>query len=348
MATASLPDSVFGGSYDWATGAVTVTKYQYVPKGTDITNYGTASTGVPYVQLTLPEKWSGSGAMCSHYRIVSGAPSSAAIRLVAPVGCYIYDPRFTDRATAAALLDAEKVQIVYDLQSVKAVQVEPVELMLLKGGNAIWSGVGDTAVRYVVDTKTYVDTHAGGGGGAPYVLPVASTDTLGGVKVGEGLEVAEDGTVGVVPEGEWVEIESITLSEGIHVFERTAEPNGAPYNLDAIKIMVKLMPEQGGASYHVTGYDKDNKGIVGGMALKVLSANGGYFIFNASPLYGFYNCWAASGNQGGPMQLIANSNGQHQTTPTSKKIKKLSLSVYDQALILAGTTIKIWGVRANA
>jgi hypothetical protein len=218
VATASLPDAAFGGSYDWATGAVTVAQYQYVPKGADITSYGTASTGVPYVQLTLPEAWAGSGALCSHYRIVSGAPSSAAIRLVAPVGCYIYDPRFTDRATAAALLDAEKVQIVYALQEAKAVQVKPVGLMLLKGGNAVWSGVGDTSVRYVVDTKTYVDTHAGGGAGVDEVARAGVAKNAKGIAA---LSEENAKIIGAFPSGsttveseypiEWV---AGTLDEG--------------------------------------------------------------------------------------------------------------------------------------
>lgn len=33
------------------------------------------------------------------------------------------------------------------------------------------------------------------GAGGAYVLPVASTTTLGGIKVGKGLEITEDGTL---------------------------------------------------------------------------------------------------------------------------------------------------------
>lgn len=39
-----------------------------------------------------------------------------------------------------------------------------------------------------------LDTGGGGGGGS-YVLPTATANRLGGVKVGNGLEVAEDGTL---------------------------------------------------------------------------------------------------------------------------------------------------------
>lgn len=35
------------------------------------------------------------------------------------------------------------------------------------------------------------------GGGSQYVLPPATSETLGGVKIGSGIEVAEDGTISV-------------------------------------------------------------------------------------------------------------------------------------------------------
>lgn len=335
VATASLPDDVFGGSYDWVTGAVTVTKSQYVPKGADITSYGTASTGVPYVQLTLPEAWVGSGAMCSHYRIVSGAPSSAAIRLVAPWGCYIYDPRFTDRATAAALLDAEIVQIVYDLQEAKTMQVEPIGLMLLKGGNTVWSGVGDTALRYVVDTKTYVDAHAGGGGGDPYVLPVASADTLGGVKVGEGLQMTGD-ALGVKPDGEYELIETITLTESA-VIERTQEPDGTNYNFEAL--LVKLTKPESVESVdgvNIRVYDRGNR-MGQAWLSKVQNTNKTFAFFTAHYESGeFVVCmrpWSA-------VQVATQVSEDHPifTSPIVKFMTSIALP--------AGITIEIKGVRA--
>lgn len=40
--------------------------------------------------------------------------------------------------------------------------------------------------------------NAGGAGGGSYVLPVASADTLGGVKVGNDLNIGSDGTLNVL------------------------------------------------------------------------------------------------------------------------------------------------------
>ena len=58
-------------------------------------------------------------------------------------------------------------QVVYPLAEPYTIQLDPQTLDMLKGNNTVWSDCGDTAVSYVVDTKTYVDAHAvGGSGGA--------------------------------------------------------------------------------------------------------------------------------------------------------------------------------------
>ena len=73
----------------------------------------------------------------------------------------------------------------------------PHELRLTPGTSV---NVGDKKITNVADpendgdavNKKYVDEH---GGGDPYVLPTATTDRLGGVKVGSGLTVTADGTL---------------------------------------------------------------------------------------------------------------------------------------------------------
>jgi hypothetical protein len=64
-------------------------------------------------------------------------------------------------------------------------------------------------------------------------LPPASETTLGGVKVGDGLQVDADGKVSVEPEGVYELIETITLEEDM-VIERTQEPNGKPYKFNSV------------------------------------------------------------------------------------------------------------------
>lgn len=56
----------------------------------------------------------------------------------------------------------------------------------------------------------------GGGGGGSYVLPPATYSTLGGVKVGTGLEVAEDGTLSSSGGGGGLNYSSTPVKIGVY------------------------------------------------------------------------------------------------------------------------------------
>lgn len=73
----------------------------------------------------------------------------------------------------------------------------------------------------------------------PYVLPVATAEALGGVKVGNGLQM-DGNMLEIVPEGKWEQIEIITVNEdGITLISRDVFPDGTPYNLQAVKVISK-------------------------------------------------------------------------------------------------------------
>ena len=57
-------------------------------------------------------------------------------------------------------------------------------------------------ITYTGKPDTAYDGEGGGGGGGGYTLPIASANTLGGVKVGDGLEIAESGVLSVDDENE--------------------------------------------------------------------------------------------------------------------------------------------------
>lgn len=83
---------------------------------------------------------------------------------------------------------------------------------------------------------------------APYVLPVATADTLGGVRVGEGLRVAEDGTVSAKVNG-YKLLASYKFNEtmaGITI----DEIDGVPLNLKAMAVIFDRIGD--GASAIVT------------------------------------------------------------------------------------------------
>ena len=60
------------------------------------------------------------------------------------------------------------------------------------------------------------------GGGSAYVLPVASADTLGGVKIGKGISITEDGTISVSGGGIG-EDDVATAEEMAEIFGGTGE-----------------------------------------------------------------------------------------------------------------------------
>lgn len=63
------------------------------------------------------------------------------------------------------------------------------------GGIAFWTESVPT--EPIALTAAFLVPGASGGGGSNYVLPVATSDTLGGIKLGKGLESKPDGTVSV-------------------------------------------------------------------------------------------------------------------------------------------------------
>lgn len=73
-----------------------------------------------------------------------------------------------------------------------------------------------------------------------YILPVATADRLGGVKVGKGL-VMDGETLGVEPEEKYALIEEIFIppsDDGVQALVRYKTPDGLDYNFSKIKINV--------------------------------------------------------------------------------------------------------------
>jgi hypothetical protein len=185
-----------------------------------------------------------------------------------------------------------------------------------------------------------------------YPLPVASADTLGGVKVGNGLQMDGD-VLGVKPEGEWELIEAINVEEdGLTSIARTMHPDGTQYHLSAAKVFAYFFyPLSENAATAVNFLDSANSRIGYVMATipkstqtqETYKSTG---IFQAKPNAGLYEITSMAGAQGVMMSINAPSNGSFQTTPASKKIAKIEFSRWDNKAIPRGTKIEIWGVRA--
>ena len=82
-----------------------------------------------------------------------------------------------------------------------------------------------------------------------YVLPAATAETLGGVKIGDGINIAEDGTISAEGGGgssEWRKIKdlSVTSEAGVTSISITEDQDGNSFSLDEVFILIKSETKQ--------------------------------------------------------------------------------------------------------
>lgn len=156
-------------------------------------------------------------------------------------------------------------------------------------------------------------------------------------------------------DGDYVLIESITLTEETTYFERDSEPDGTPYDLIALKVIVKFVPGQTTGAFCFYGYNGENR-ITGG-ASQVISmpdASGVEWyrstaVADVKPLFGLYDCMISQGSQGAAMNVARAENGYYQLSSTVLHITKFNFHLYaanGPTPCIVGTEIKIYGVRA--
>lgn len=180
----------------------------------------------------------------------------------------------------------------------------------------------------------------------PYTLPVASADTLGGVKVGEGLQMDGD-VLGVKPEGVYELIETITLEEDM-ALERTQEPDGTPYNFSAMLIRIfKPANVTFSANISTAATTSDESEIQLYIPASANTNTEQYFVVEIKPEKGYYDVSRYQWN------LITAPNQcytvkadalNHNVNKRGNIVRYHSRST----ALKAGCTYEIWGVRSNA
>lgn len=156
-------------------------------------------------------------------------------------------------------------------------------------------------------------------------------------------------------DGDYVLIESLTLTEETTYFERSYEPDGTPYDLIALKVIVKFVPGQTNGAYFFYCYNGGNC-ITGGatQTIDMPNASGVEWyrstaIADAKPLFGLYDCTISQGSQGGAMHVTRAANGMYQLSSTDLHITKFNFHLYGAngfSPCIVGTEIQIYGVRA--
>lgn len=182
---------------------------------------------------------------------------------------------------------------------------------------------------------------------APYTLPTASAETLGGVKVGAGLQM-EDGVLGVKPESGMVLIEKITVGEEVVEIIRDREPDETPYNFAAVTIRAKFPPSNKTGNLAIFFTFKWPAEIRNYMINPYNETweRTGYskcYLSNNRWRGGWWSCAPGAGDFA---QYYENPVQQEQFGVEDGYITRIK--VHHVNGIEAGTTIEILGVRANA
>ena len=152
--------------------------------------------------------------------------------------------------------------------------------------------------------------------------------------------------------GNWELIKSITLEE-----DKAADINNR-YKVDfsdsplsAVKIICKTPKGQKGGVVD-SHFLSANSQIIGNAfctAISTLPYPDGYYaayVFNLIPRYGLYESYSLHGGQGEAMTVSYPSNARYQTIPASSPCTAFRFYIYGGEILVKGTIIEIYGVRA--
>lgn len=190
-----------------------------------------------------------------------------------------------------------------------------------------------------------------GGALLDYAVKAAMCDGKGATWTGAEQKAARE-RMGV--DGNYVLIEETVLTEETLQIVRKEEPDGAPYNFSAIRVIVKFIPGQKNGAFICRGYNNGIQIVMGVSQVLVMpsaSADATYrstAIFDARPGYGgYYDCDTAAGSYGSGMVRTRAADGLHTMTETKLKIQGITFNLYANggAQMIAGTEISIYGVR---
>lgn len=178
--TATLPETVYGGSLDWTTGVLTATHYVKTLDGTEAWADGGSNAGVYALDYgvlsTVQTDNQRAYHICSHYKPVKYASATLqtdmtaytvnATRLLIKDTSHGEEGDTTDvklnnfkAYLADQAAEGKPVTLVWPLKpaSHRTIQLTPQQLDMLKGENHVWSDSGDTRLVYIADTKMYID-----------------------------------------------------------------------------------------------------------------------------------------------------------------------------------------------
>lgn len=161
--TIDFGQSVYGGSYNWKTGELTVDRVKVVLSG----NFG-ADGNQFYTPIAEPALASDASynCICSHYpsrtrnQVYSYANTEGYLGCSASRGYIrvVDNARFNGDASAFnAWLAENNIDVVYQLDNPKTIQLTPQEILALSGVNTLYTDTGNTTVSGRADTSAVIE-----------------------------------------------------------------------------------------------------------------------------------------------------------------------------------------------
>ena len=155
---------VFGGTLQVnadGSGTLSVNRGMYVFDGASkIMTVSESSSGIMAMRSNyLDNLTSGDTTTISNQysrMISSGSPTEGtAIRISDSI--FVYDNRFVDLATAAAICEENPIQVCYALATPIVYNFTAGQIKSVLGENNVWAETGDITLKYAADTKLYID-----------------------------------------------------------------------------------------------------------------------------------------------------------------------------------------------
>jgi hypothetical protein len=318
--TADLNETVYGGSYNWATGALTkdcgimtidentagieTRSYGFIIRIPDVAREQTASENkiIKAVSNMKSTAFNTVYVKKEQYIISAGYDFNG-------VAFYTNDEHLNNIDAVRAWLAVNPITFVYRKIQQTTTQFESINIKAIDGENFLYSNCGETKVKYDADIEKYVD------------------------------KAIEEAT----KENEYELIETIT-TENESVVVRTEEPDGEKYNFVSCLLLMRTADTEGNATVSVyLQNSKSGDNIVRLSLGKGAANNYGYVKADKRNGMWEYSGRSLSADPSTLANFFTNYNTlnlEEKNSPVIDRIQIFNLPI--------GSTITIKGVRANA
>lgn len=145
-------------------------------------------------------------------------------------------------------------------------------------------------------------------------------------------------------------IEEITLTEATSTIERTAEPNGTPYDLVGVCVMINAIKSTASGGYDVNMYDSNNNII--GMGVFPTLMDGGTSVVAKTVHRIVDGMWVnlfsacSRNNVWYNNYYFMTCSRELAIEPTGEHCKRILIDPRNAPILQSGSVIKIYGIRA--